>query len=196
MYGEWGRTRLEPNLRQFVVAPNHTQGYTVGMQWRGGDSTGGLRVQGELTQLEQSATFRDVPLGSWYTSERVIQGYTNRGQSLGASIGPGSSGQWLAIDYLKSEWRLGTFLGRARLNQDVHNHYPFPSYVAYCNMDVSVYSGLRGARTGGFGLITAELSTQNRRTPFFQNGGGCPNNGDRLDLRNTTISVTFVPFRR
>jgi len=197
MYGEWGRTRLESNLRQFLVAPNHTQGYTVGMQWRSGDSTSGsVRIQGELTQLEQSATFRDVPLGSWYTSERVIQGYTNRGEPLGASIGPGSSSQWLAIDHLASNWRFGGYLGRIRWNQDVHNHYPFPIYVGYCNQDVSVIPGIRGARAGSFGLFTADLSLQKRLTPFFQNSGGCPNNGDRLDIHNTSLAITFIPFRR
>lgn len=196
VYGEWGRTELQPSLRQFLTAPNHTQGYTVGLQWRGGDSSGGLRVQSEITQLEQSATFREGPIGSWYTSERVIQGYTNRGEPLGASIGPGSSSQWLALDYLKPEWRLGLFLGRIRWNQDVHNNYGFPIYVGYCNQDVSVYPGIRGARSGAFGSLSAELSFQDRLTPFFQNGGGCPNNGDRLDIRNKTLSITFTPFRR
>jgi UDP-N-acetylglucosamine 2-epimerase len=31
-----------------------------------------------------------------YTSPRVIHGYTNRGEVIGASIGPGASSQWLA----------------------------------------------------------------------------------------------------
>jgi len=197
IYGEWGRTELRPSLRDFLISPNHTQGYTLGMQWRGGDwHDGSFRVQTEITQLEQSATFRNVPSGSWYTSQRVIQGYTNRGEVIGASIGPGSSSQWLAVDYLKQGWRLGTFLGRIRWNQDVHNHYGFPIYVGYCNQDVSVYPGIRGARVGAFGSLSAELSLQDRLTPFFQNGGGCPNNGSRLDIHNNTLSVTFAPFQR
>jgi hypothetical protein len=197
IYGEWGRTELRPSLREFLVSPNHTQGYTLGLQWRGGDWRGGsLKLQSEITQLEQSATFRDGPLGSWYTSQRVIQGYTNRGEPIGASIGPGSSSQWIALDYLKPGWRLGTFLGRIRWNQDVHNHFGFPIYVGYCNHDVSVYPGIRAARIGGFGSISAEMSFQDRLTPFFQNGGGCPNNGSRLDIRNNTLSVTIAPFQR
>lgn len=197
IYGEWGRTELNPSLRDFLVAPNHTQGYTVGFQWRGGEWRGGtFRVQTELTQLEQSATFRNVPLGSWYTSPRVIQGYTNRGQTIGASIGPGSSSQWLAWDFLKPDWRVGAFFGRIRWNQDVHNHYGAPIYVGYCNQDVSIYPGIRAAKVGAFGTISADLSLQNRLTPFFQNGGGCPNNGARLDIRNQSLSVTFTPFQR
>jgi hypothetical protein len=197
VYGEWGRTQLQPSLRDFFTAPNHTQGYTLGLQWRGGDwREGSFRIQTEITQLEQSATFRDGPLGSWYTSARVIQGYTNRGESLGASIGPGASSQWLAFDYLKPGWRLGAFIGRTRWNQDVHNHAGLPVYVGYCSIDVSTYPGVRAAKQGGFGSLTAELAVQNRLTPFFQNGGGCPNNGRRLDINNNSLTITFAPFSR
>jgi hypothetical protein len=195
MYAEWARTRLRPNLRDFLIEPNHTQAYTIGLQWRGGSwHQGTFRVQSEITQLEQSATFRDGPLGSWYTSTHVIQGYTNRGAVLGASIGPGASSQWLAIDYLRMGWRLGAFAGRIRWNQDVHNHAGLPVYVGYCSQDVSLYPGIRGAKYGSIGSLTAEFSLQDRLTPFFQNGGGCPNNGRRLDVRNNSLSITFVPF--
>lgn len=102
LYAEWARLELQPSLREFLVSPNHTQGYTLGLQWRGVSwRAGSVRLQGEITQLEQSATFRDRPGPSWYTSTRVIQGYTNRGEMLGASIGPGASSQFLAMDYLK-----------------------------------------------------------------------------------------------
>jgi hypothetical protein len=197
VYGEWGRTQLRPSLRDFLLAPNHTQAYTLGLQWKGGNwREGSFRIQSEITQLEQSATFRDEPVGSWYTSTRVIQGYTNRGEILGASIGPGASSQWLAVDYLKPGWRLGGFLGRIRWNQDVHNHAGLPQYVGYCSIDVSVYPGVRGAKQGPWGSLTAELSLQDRLTPFFQNGGGCPNNGRRLDIKNSTLAITFAPFSR
>jgi hypothetical protein len=126
----------------------------------------------------------------------VIQGYTNKGQVLGASIGPGASSQWLAVDYLGPGWRVGGYFGRIRWNQDVHNHAGFPIYVGYCNHDVSLYPGVRGARQGRFGSISADLSLQNRFTPFFQNGGGCHNNGKRLDIRNNSLSITFEPFSR
>jgi hypothetical protein len=169
----------------------------VGLQWRGANwRDGSFRVQTEITQLEQSATFRDGPIGSWYTSTRVIQGYTNRGEIIGASIGPGASSQWVAFDYLKPGWRLGAFMGRIRWNQDVHNHAGLPAYVGYCSMDISTTPGVRGAKEGRFGSFTADLSLQSRWTPFFQNGGGCPNNGRRLNIRNNSLSITFSPFSR
>ncbi len=196
-YAEWARTRFPLSLRDFLTAPNNTQGYTIGAQWRGANWRGGtFRLQGEVTQLEQSATFRDRPLGSWYASPRVTQGYTHKGEMLGASIGPGASSQWLAVDFIKPQWKLGAFAGRIRWNEDVHSTWGFPEYVAYCSHDVSLYPGLRGARIGRLGSVSAELSFQNRLNAFFQNGGGCPNNGRRLDIRNTTLSINFAPLNR
>jgi hypothetical protein len=195
VYAEWGRLRLQPNLRDFLIAPNHTQGYTVGTQWRGHSwRSGDFRLQAEITQLEQSATFRDQPVPSWYNSTRVIQGYTNRGEMLGASIGPGAQSQFIGADYLRPDWRLGTFFGRIRWNEDVHDNWGFPAYAAYCNHDVSLYGGLRGARVAHAGVFTGELTLQNRRNAFFQNGGGCPRDR-RLDIHNTTISLSFAPGR-
>jgi Capsule assembly protein Wzi len=193
VYTEWARLELQPSLRDFLVAPNHTQGYTLGLQWRGPSwRDGNFRLQGEITQLEQSATFRDRPGPSWYTSTRVIQGYTNRGEMLGASIGPGASSQFLAMDYLRSGWRLGTFAGRIRWNEDVHSNYGFPAYASYCNYDVSFYGGVRGAKRGTLGTLTADLTIQDRLNAFFQNAGGCPLDR-RLDIHNGTLSISFSP---
>jgi hypothetical protein len=197
VYGEWGRTRLPASLANFLKAPNHTQGYTLGMQWRGRSwGEGSVRLQGELTQLEQSATFRDGPVGSWYTSSRVIQGYTNDGQVIGASIGPGASSQFVAADYLAPSWRAGIFAGRIRTNEDVHSNFGFPEYVAYCNHDVTLYPGVRGAWLGSFGTLAFDYSLQNRLNVFFQNSGGCPNNGNRTDIRNGSLTIRFSPFSR
>lgn len=194
-YAEWGRLELQPSLRDFLIAPNHTQGYTLGLQWRGPPwREGNFRLQGEITQLEQSATFRDTAVPSWYNSARVIQGYTNRGEMLGASIGPGASSQFLAADYLRSDWRLGTFAGRIRWNEDVHDNYGFPAYAAFCNYDVSLYGGFRGAKTGPLGTFTGDLTIQNRRNAFFQNAGGCPRDR-RLDIHNVTLAFSFAPGR-
>jgi hypothetical protein len=196
VYTEWARTQLKLSLRDLLTRPNNTQAYTIGLQWRGESWFGGaIRLQTEATQMEQSATFRDVPQESWYMSTRVIQGYTNRGEVIGASIGPGASSQWLAIDYMKPSWRFGGYLGRIRWNEDVHSTANFPVYVGYCSHDVSLYPGVRaGAKAWKFGTLTADMSFQNRMNVFFENDGGCPNVGRRRDIRNRTLSITFTPF--
>ena len=195
VYAEWARTQLRLNLHDFLVRPNHTQAYTLGLQWRRPAWFGGLvRVQSEITQMEQSATFRDLPQESWYMSNRVIQGYTNRGEVLGASIGPGASSQWLALDYVKPSWRFGGYIGRIRWNEDVHSTFPFPDYQGYCSHDVSLYPGVRLASLSRIGTLTADVAFQNRQNFLFENDGGCPNVGVRRDVRNKTLSITFSPF--
>ncbi|MDQ3516247.1 MAG: capsule assembly Wzi family protein [Gemmatimonadota bacterium] len=196
-YGELARKELRPSIKHILVAPNHSQAYTLGFQfarpaWRSGT----FRLHAELTQMESAPAPQDPPSGSWYTSRRVIQGYTNRGEILGGAIGPGASSQWLALDYISKGWRLGAFAGRIRWNEDVHAATPWPIHVFYCNHDVSVYPGARGAAWGRFGTVTVDYSLQNRLNAFFQNDGGCPNLGERLDIRNNSLSITFSPFSR
>jgi hypothetical protein len=196
-YAEWARNELPRSLRDALVAPNHTQGYTIGLQWaRPAWRSGTFRIQTEITDLEQSPTRRDGPIGSWYASRPVVQGYTNRGEVLGASIGPGASSQWVAMDYLRPSWRFGVYAGRTRWNEDVHNATTFPIYVYYCNHDVTIYPGARAAASGSFGALSLDYALQNRLNAFFQNDGGCPNVGNRLDIRNSVLSITFTPFDR
>jgi hypothetical protein len=193
-YVEWGRTEFPRSLRDFLVYPNHTQGYTLGLQWN--KPEGRSRIQGEVTTLEQSSTFRDRPIGSWYMSRRVIQGYTNQGQSLGAAIGPGSSSQWLAWDYLPPSWRAGLYLGRIRWNEDVRSVFNWPIYQAYCTHDVSVFAGGRGAWHTRLGFISADLTVAERINAFFQVQSSCTVRNSKKDIRNKTLSITFAPFSR
>jgi len=202
LYGEWGRTEFPPSLRNFLIAPNHTQAYTVGFQWRrpGLRPDDFWRVQAENTSVEQSATFRDRPLGVWYTSRKVIQGYTNRGQPLGASVGPGSSGQNLNIDYMRPLWSLGVKAGRMRLNEDVRsiyytNNLPF-YYKTWCSHDIDLYYGLRASGQAAVGFAALDLTFGNRIQPWFQTFTGCPSGSNMVDIRNNTVSITFVPFGR
>lgn len=197
-YLEWARYEFPLSLRDLLVAPNHTQGYTLGLQWTRAtpwrDSR--VRLQGEVTTVEQSATFRDRPVGSFYTSRRVIQGYTQRGEPLAAAIGPGASSQWLAADYLESHWSFGVFAGRIRWNEDIHSTYNFPDYQGYCIHDISLFPGARASAGGRFGYISAEVTYGNRLNAFFQEQSGCIVRNSTLDIRNRTITVTIGTFTR
>lgn len=192
-YVELSRTELPSNLRDLFVAPNHTQGYTIGFQWRKPAPLAGntVRIQGEATNIEQSATFRDRPLGSYYTSRKVIQGYTHNGKVIGASIGPGASSQWLALDYSAPKWYAGPFAGRIRWNEDMHSVYGWPSYIGYCSHDISIYTGVRGTLRSRWMTVAAEYTLGNRLNAWFQVQSGCPNGPSRLDIRNNTLSLTL-----
>lgn len=195
-YVEWARTEFPVSLRDFLVAPNHTQGYTLGLQWARPTPwrDAKVRIQTEVTTVERSATFRDRPLGSFYTSRRVIQGYTQRGEPLGAAIGPGASSQWLAADYVERNWSFGVFAGRIRWNEDIHSTYKFPDYQGYCIHDVSLFPGARAVAGGRFGYITADVTYGNRLNAFFQEQSGCIVRNSTMDIRNRTLTLTIGTF--
>lgn len=200
IYTELGRSEFPVSLRDFLVSPNHTLATTAGLQWarpiaRGAPWLRGVaRVQAEATFAEQGPTWRQRPLGSWYTSRVVPQGYTQRGEVIGAGIGQGSSEQWLATDYEASSWRAGAFVERIRWNNDAFQLLPQPIGSGWCEHDVTLSPGLRGGYSGRFGLLSTEVRFSNRMNAYFQNKSGCPNGNAMRDVRNRTFSIVFSPF--
>jgi len=192
-YVEWGRTEFPVSIRDLLVSPNHTQAYTLGLQWQRPmlrDSTT-LRFGIENTTVEQSATFRDRPLGVWYTSRQVIQGYTHRGQPLGAAVGPGSSGQTLVIDAISPRSSFGVRAGRIRYNEDVRAISPVPFFKSWCTHDVYLYWGPRASLRSRFGVAELDMTFANRIQAWFQVGNGCPRGDAQVDIRNNTLRLTF-----
>lgn len=203
-WGEWGRAEFPVSLRDFLVHPNHTQGYTLGLQWLGEPRWRDvrLRVQGETTFLEQSTTFRQRLIGSWYTSRAVDEGYTHRGQVLGAAIGPGSSSQFLALGAFATQWNADLYLTRVRWLEDARSQRkPYPGYIGVgergaCEHDVSFLPGIRAAAVTPLGDVGVDYSSGWRLNVFFTHPSPCwqPLEGNR-DVRNNSLSITFSPIR-
>jgi hypothetical protein len=194
---EWARHEPPTSLRDFLTAPNHSQGYTLGLEWATsvhGDRDA-LRVQAEMTNLEQSATFRDRPVDTWYTGRAAPQGYTQRGQVIGAAIGPGASSQWLAIDYFGSAWSVGLFGGRIRWDDDALYALPSIQGNTWCSHDVSLFAGVKTAYASRWGHLEAIVTPGERLNVFYHYLTWCGSGHlfDILDARNTTLQVRFSP---
>lgn len=119
IYGEWARTDHSWNWRDFFTEPEHSRGYTIGLQKTFTLSQNRiLSFNAELTQLEASKTglFRGYP--TFYYHGKSQQGYTNEGQLLGASIGPGSSSQYLSSSIFFGKGRIKLFAQRVAQNND------------------------------------------------------------------------------
>jgi hypothetical protein len=194
-YVEWGRAEMPASVRDALVAPSHSQGYSMGLQWARADVVKGaaLRLQLEHTAVSQGSSFAVTPSGSWYTSRAVLQGFTQRGQVLGAAVGPGGSGQWFGGDLIAHAWTGGVFAGRIRWDDDSYFEIPRPNGSGYCKHDVSLLVGTRGSYRTGAGSAGLSLTLANRLNTFYQNFGECPNNADRVDTRNATLGVTLSP---
>ena len=195
-YVEWGRTEFPVNLRDFLDQPNHTRGYTAGLQWaRPIGVNAHFRVQGEVTNVEQSSTWQFRPIGSWYTSRSVYQGYTNLGQLIGAGLGPGSSGQWISADYYRGGWQFGGMLSRARFNNDAYYLLPVSvSQANQCSHDVTFYPALRSSYATRYFRLRLDYARGMRYNTYFQNRGLCVKGGAGSDRANKNLSVTLATF--
>jgi hypothetical protein len=192
VYAEWARTRLPLNFRDLLEMPEHSQGYTLGLQWMRPVGEGDLRIQAEATYLEESATYAWRETGSWYASQFVPQGYTNEGQVLGSPLGPGSSGQWGAADWLRGRGRVGVFLARVRWHQDAYYDQPggFNKYLAY---DVSMFGGVRAAWALRGVRMDAEYAFEHRWNIFFQSDAADFTDRERaIRARNHTLRLRFT----
>lgn len=198
LYGELGRVERPANLRDLLVDPQHTRAYLYGGQFAKPIGDAALRVQLEFAQMEQSPSYRYRPTQSWYTSRAMPQGYTQKGQVIGATIGPGSSHQWFAVDYVAPTWSAGVFAGRWRFNTDaMFSSIDYPLGTGSCEYDTTLYPGVRGSHDSQLlGFVQLDAIWGTRLNAFHQNNSGCPapDQGRHLrDVRNLTFRVTIAP---
>ena len=197
IYGEWGRLDFPRSLPDLFRQPNRGQAYTLGLQWTRPVSPLGsrLHLRVENTSLEQTLAERNRFAGVWYTSRRVLQGFTNEGEVLGAAVGPGSSGQTAELNYLLPHGFFGIEFGRMRFNEDVHQASPMLDYLRWCSHDVNVQWGWRGGFDTQLGGVMLRSLYQNRWNAYFQSAHGCPTTASvgQTDIRNNNFTLTFSP---
>lgn len=121
IYGEYAKNDHAWDTRDLIVQLDHTRAYTIGLRKLVPLTfTDGAMVQisGEVTQLAVTNTSRIRQAGSWYVHHQVRDGYTNRGQLLGAGIGPGSNLQSVGVSWLKGLKQIGLEFERLVYNED------------------------------------------------------------------------------
>jgi len=194
VYGELSRMELPRSLREWLVAPQNTQGYLVGLQSVRSAilPRSFVRFQAELTYLEQATVLADRPPPDYYTGRAAVQGYTQRGRVIGAATGPGSSSQWVAADFLAPRWQAGIFIGRTRWENDVLYRSSDPRVTRH---DVTILSGLRGGLRLPFMDALSELTIGRRLNYLFQNEAYVPGEGagGAIDVQNITLSILLTP---
>lgn len=187
-YVEWGRREQPASLRDLLLLPGHSQGYTFGLRWARPIREAELRLHAEVTYLEPSASFRLRRVDDWYTSRSVPQGYTHRGEVIGAAIGPGGSSQWIAADLVDAahgRWTAGAFLTRIRWENDAQFSRP----GEFTSADVSLVGGVRAGWSLDFFRIDAELMSGLRYNYLFQAEQTGPGTHRGVDLRNRSLNL-------
>lgn len=76
----------------------------------------------EVTQLQETSVDAVRQAGSWYVNRYIRHGYTNRGEPLGAGIGPGANLQTLDLSWFNGLKKIGLQLERYAHNNDYYNY--------------------------------------------------------------------------
>jgi hypothetical protein len=120
-YAEWSREDTPGGWEDVLREPDWTQAYVLGFQKVFAGPNRLTRFYGELIHLGESAPARaGRGFFSYYTHAAVSQGHTNRGQLLGAAIGPGSDAQLLGVDIFSASGRSAFRIERTRYDDDTY----------------------------------------------------------------------------
>ncbi|WP_185958347.1 capsule assembly Wzi family protein [Fodinibius sediminis] len=149
-YGEFYKEDHNWNFRDFLMEPQHGRAYTLGAQkilqssW-----IDFVKVNAEINSLIPPRVDDVRPQTYYYTHKKVKQGHTNRGQVLGAAIGPGSSSQYIGIDGYFKNGKVGIFAQRMVENDHLHfefnqRWYPLGGFKDQYRHQVKLNIGLNG----------------------------------------------------
>ena len=145
-YGEMGMQNEAPWPWKFFkdrIKPGFVFGVSKSIPLKLFDSY--LNLNAEFTQLQlmnpkdvlyQGQPFAGGKPNSWYLSTVVNQGWSNNGQLMGSSIGPGSNNQSISLSWNKGYNKIGVFVERTVFNNDFYysvyyNPYSANSYGYY-----------------------------------------------------------------
>ena len=192
-YFEWARNDHSWDLRDLILAPEHSQAYTIGFQRAVGLERGSVLTLGvELTHLERSNDMTYRPTPTWYMHAAIRDGYTQLGQIIGAGIGPGGDAQELRGDLFTGWGGVGAYVRRQVHNNDAHFDLFKTRGGDFSRYDVSAGAGLRGTlllqpllrRFQGIGPLEvrwlAEVMLERNRYYIYLN-----------DVRNTHLEVSL-----
>ncbi len=165
VYWEWARNDHSWELRDFLLEPEHSQAYTLGLQ-RASELSGDriLALRAELTHLEADPTFQVRGRGTYYAHGIVTQGYTQKGQIIGAGIGPGGDSQHLGADLYAPWGRAGVYVERQVHDNDAYYDWALANGQGYCCHNVSFNLGTQALvflddfDLGGGFIVTREFN--------------------------------------
>ena len=121
VYFEWARNDYSPTKAHYVRYPFHTQGWTFGsrksvkLPW-----DFNCEILLELTSLECSADYDRLIkwYSTFYSHHKITQGYTNKGQWIGAGIGTGGNSQYLGFTIYNKNYSVELFAQRRNPDLD------------------------------------------------------------------------------
>lgn len=167
VYGEWARNDYSPGYHYIMRSPGHSQAFTIGLnQVLSHSDSRYTRINLELSELVLSPTYL-IGLGlggTFYGHQIVEQGYSHRGQIVGAAVGSGGDSQRMTIDHYIPGGRIGFFFHRQSRDKDfiygnrANFYFNNPTDPGIRRMNVNVAYGLTGSTWIGPVSVGAEAA--------------------------------------
>ncbi|CAN5675496.1 hypothetical protein BH23GEM9_BH23GEM9_19010 [soil metagenome] len=163
VYAEWGREDGWGEWVDLLREADHSQAFVLGLQKLTGTQERTFRWWAELAHLQHAAAVRGgrgtVTL---YVHNEILQGYTNRGQLLGAWIGPGANSQIIGVDHIQSARSTGLAIERVRFDADAY-YNQWARFYGETGHDASISMWLRHTESFGRGVMAAATASVGRR---------------------------------
>lgn len=169
-YVEVATPRPIGRIRNWLTVPGDGLAYQFGVEKIITRSDVQWILHTEMMNLDLGTQVREHPPRDFYAGYGTPHGWTQRGQLLGAGIGPGGQSQWLSADRVGKRWALGVYGERVRWNNEALLRQYLPTYYRH---DVTLRTGIRGSlRTSLVGRpydVAVDASWGKRLNYLFQN---------------------------
>ncbi len=106
-YFEFYHNDSKQNIRDLILDSDHSRAVTFGVEKIFNIKNSNFLFNWEWTQMEQNASRLLRNAGSWYQHSWVYDGYTNNGEVLGSSIGPGSNSHYISFTKIQENQKIG-----------------------------------------------------------------------------------------
>jgi len=168
IFAEFFRDDFAWDSRDLLMEPRHNSGYAFGVvKLLDAPYADFYKVNVEFTNMTPGFLEEVRPQDYYYSDSRIPQGHTNKGQVIGAAIGPGSNSQYFGIDGYFPKGRLGLFI--RRLADNNHFHYEFDrrlnrpeefrrGFGDYWRHRTDLTIGVRGLYKYSSFLLTGEIA--------------------------------------
>jgi hypothetical protein len=186
VYGEWVREDHWLSFEDLVTELDHSEGFALGLEKLLGNAPRRWRVRWELVHLGESDTQSGRDQATFYTHYQIQQGHTQKGQLLGAAVGPGSNAQFLAVDMVSAARVFGGYLERVRRDDDLYEDR-FARWYGMHGHDIELTAGLQGLEGVGPVTLQWDVGVSRRKNRSFIGLDGV--NWDLLRETNLAVSL-------
>ncbi len=184
IYSEFHFNDAKLNFRDLLLDTDHSRAATLGIRKVFSSLNSDYLFSWEWNQLEQTASRKLRGAGSWYRHSFVMHGFTNNGEIIGASIGPGSNSHFLSIEKISPNKRIGISLEIIDQDNDFF-YYAFESakdyrrywkdYNLHLNFqkkikNIWIYSNIMYSRS-----LNYQWELDDNATPYYHPGNDVDN---------------------